>query len=205
MSDTIPREMAEDSALNQAQNADFEALLVQAQSLLRDSKLDDALEQLLLLQEKYVAATRLFDMIADVYVKRGELEHGIRYKTLFKVLTGTLGAQSLSKPCGTVPSVPEPTRIEEGKDEEEAEPPEKPEFPPICTSEMAHEFLRQGHYEKALAQFNRLLEENPEKDALLTGRDTALKKLRERRLLGVLERWLDNIEHMKSGRTREHD
>jgi tetratricopeptide (TPR) repeat protein len=206
MSDTNLTEIGHDGAATQPQDTDFEVLLGQAERLLDSSELEAALEQLLVLQEKYVAATRLFDIIGDAYMRRSDFEQGIRYKTLHEVLKSTLNSQRLSRPQGRERAQASAARkgdLDVG--DESVKPQGAPASPPIthCTSAMGHELLRQGHYEKALEIFDTLLEKKPGDDALLEARDAARKKLRERRVLGVLEKWLNNIESMKSGRTRE--
>jgi uncharacterized protein HemY len=206
MSDTNPTEIGHDGATTQPQTTDFDVLLAQAERLLDSSDWEAALEQLLVLQEKYVAATRLFEMIGDAYMRRRDFEQGIRYKTLHEVLKSTLNAQRLCRPQGRERAQASAPRAGEMEVSDESPKPQTPPVsPPIthCTSAMGHELFRQGHYEKALEIFDALLEKKPEDDALVEARDAARKKIRERRVLGVLEKWLSNIESMKSGRTRE--
>ena len=84
-------------------------------------------------------------------------------------------------------------------DEEEPESGEA-DFIPV-TAAMGQEFMRQGHFDRALEIFNLLVKRNPEDQSLIQTREKARKKSREKKLLGVLRKWLENIEQMKSGRS----
>lgn len=204
MSDTESQARSHDDTANEPQKTDFDVLLGKAERLLNNSELDAALEQLLALQERYVAATRLFDLIGEAYMRGLDFKQGIRYKTLHEVLSGTLSAQKLSRPRAGA----RPRQVGEGESEEEPSgyvaAPGSPPATHVTTS-MGQELLRQGHYEKALEIFDVLLEQKPEDECLAEAREGARKKLRERRLMRVLERWLNNIEHIKTGRTTDHD
>lgn len=205
MSDNNSKEIVADVTEAHAQTTDFDALLGRAQMLLNSSDIEGALEQLLILQEKYVAATRLFDMIGEAYMRGLDFRQGVRYKTLYEVLTSTLSAQKLARPRPVEPLPVSATSPGETEPPERAATEEPEAAPPLmthCTAAMAHELLRQGHFDKALQMFERLLEKNPQEASLLEGKETARRKSRERRLMGVLERWLHNIEHMKSVRSR---
>jgi hypothetical protein len=204
MTDTHSKDIFQGVPEKDTQTTDFDALLGRAQALLSCADFEGALQQLLILQEKYVAATRLFDMIGDAYMGGLDFRQGVRYKTLYEVLTSTLSAQRLAQPGLAACDFADIPRTKE-TDLAEHTFSELPESVPApmthCTAAMGRELLRQGHYDKALEIFERLLEGNPQDESLREGKDTARRKSRERRLLGVLERWLHNIEHMKSGRS----
>ncbi len=204
MSDTNVREIFDGVPAKHAQATDFDALLGRAQTLLNSSDFDGALEQLLILQDKYIAATKLFDMIGEAYMRGLDFRQGVRYKTLYEVLTSTLSAQKLAKaPFVACETTPMPRTSESDVAEQAFNEPQAAASPPMthCTAAMGQELLRQGHFDKALQIFERLLEKNPQDETLLEGKETARKKSREKRLLGVLERWLHNIELMKTGRS----
>ncbi len=187
MTDTNSKEIFDAVPDTHAQTTDFEALLGRAQRLLNSSDFEGALEQLLILQEKYVAATRLFDMIGDAYMRGLDFRQGVRYKTLYEVLTSTLGAQRLVKPrlregdSAQMPQTTEPEPAEQAV-REQAEAVSPP--PTHCTAAMGQELLRQGHFDKAMQIFERLLEKNPQDESLLEGKETARRKSRERRSSG---------------------
>jgi hypothetical protein len=204
MSDSNSKDVFDDVPQKQAQTTDFEALLWKAEKLMKSSDLDGALEQLLFLQEKYVAATRLFDMLGDAYMRGLDFRQGVRYKTLYEVLTSTLNAQKLARPAEGEPGPGQLALVgtdQLGEQPDREEPEAMPAPTTHLTAAMGQELLRQGHFEKALQVFDRLLAKNPQDEALLEAREKARRKSRERRLMGVLERWLHNIEHMKSGRS----
>jgi hypothetical protein len=208
MSDIDPKEMTEELSSKQAQETDFDALLSRGETLLRSGDVDGALGQLLALQERYVAATRLFYVIGEAYMRGMDLREGVRYKTLYEVLTSTLNAQRLVKARGE--EATSGRYLEGGLSElqrqQARQEPQKIDAPATHhTAAMGQELMRQGHFNKALQIFDRLVQAHPQDEGLLEARETARRKSRESQLLGVLERWLHNIEDMKSGRSREHD
>ncbi|MEW6351055.1 MAG: hypothetical protein AB1646_18515 [Thermodesulfobacteriota bacterium] len=66
------------------------------------------------------------------------------------------------------------------------------------TLAMGHEFLRQGHFHRAQEIFRVLSERHPGDPSIAEALESAMKKNREKQLLGVFQRWLKNIEMMKS-------
>ena len=66
------------------------------------------------------------------------------------------------------------------------------------TASMAEEFMRQGHFGRALEIFRALSERHPGDSYLQDALESAEKKNREKQLLGVFQRWLKNIETMKT-------
>jgi tetratricopeptide (TPR) repeat protein len=72
-----------------------------------------------------------------------------------------------------------------------------------ATAAMGHEFLRQGHFQRALELFETLVQRDPADGSLREARDLALKKSKEKQLLEKLHGWLANVEVMKSGRFPE--
>jgi uncharacterized protein HemY len=199
--------MSQENSADQRQSTDFDVLLGRAERLLESSELEAALQELLVLQEKYVAATRVFDLIGEAYMRGLDFKQGIRYKTLHEVLSSTLSAQGLGRPLGgertTRVRASEGSAAEEDSDSSSAPAGSPPTT--HLTAAMGHELSRQGHYAKALEIFEALLQRKPEDETLVEARETTRKKLRERKLLGVLERWLTNIEDMKANRASEHD
>jgi cytochrome c-type biogenesis protein CcmH/NrfG len=62
---------------------------------------------------------------------------------------------------------------------------------------MAHEFMRQGHYDRALSIFNTLMEKRPADQELRAAMEKARRKSREKTVLAVLQGWLENIQRMR--------
>ncbi len=79
---------------------------------------------------------------------------------------------------------------------------ESGDFVPL-TSAMGHEFMRQGHFDRALEIFTVLAARNPEDRSLNEAKEKARKKSRQSAILEVLQRWLGRIEQMKSSRPSE--
>jgi hypothetical protein len=68
---------------------------------------------------------------------------------------------------------------------------------------MGHEFIRQGHFDRALEIFTLLAARHPEDQSLQEAKEEARKKGRQNMVLEVLQRWLGNIERMKSSHPSE--
>lgn len=201
---------------------EFEQVLSKAEALFHGADLEGALELLTHLETKYVNAARLFDLLGDVLLRRGNIEEGIRYKTLHEILKGTFKIAASESGTHTRSSTPKPFASRTPSagpeahaevrqpcgmpadapavcDAEEEAEADKAEFIPV-TAAMGQEFMRQGHFERAFEIFSLLVQRNPEDESLVKAREQARKKSREKRLLSVLHKWLENIEQIKAGR-----
>ncbi len=191
-----------------------------ARLFLRDGNPREALALLTGLESRYVGAVKLFDLIGDVLLSMGELDEGVKYKTLHQIVSGTFRIMTEArKPRTDMPHIcsepsletrPEPCPSEEfaGSPVEIADETEVPAMPAgileaegrlfPATSSMAKEFMRQGHYERAAEIFEMLADNNPGDSSLRMAADKARKKGKEKKVLNILESWLANIEKMKS-------
>ncbi len=178
----------------------FESGLSRARRLIDKGDLNEALKLLLGLEARYVNSVDLFDLLGEVLLARGSVKEGIRYKTLYEVLRGTFqivideasrdaladsGLRSSLLGGGT------------GAGEMDLE---IDSYAPV-TPAMGQEFIRQGHYEQAARVYDKLISRNPDDVAMREARDLAVKKDKEKKLLGIFQRWLTNIEQMKSDET----
>jgi hypothetical protein len=68
---------------------------------------------------------------------------------------------------------------------------------------MGDELMRQGHYDRASEIFALLAARHPEDQSLQDAKEQARKKGRQTLVLDILQRWLGNIERMKSSHTSE--
>ena len=189
-----------------SQDLGLEEGLKQAKALLNKNDLERALELLTRLETGFIRGIELFDCMGEVLLRQGNALEGAHYKTLYRVLQGTFselmkdvrdfrpagGAAALEaeSPKQWLPSS-EPSRESVEKDDE---------FLPV-TSAMAHTFMSQGHFARALSIFDRLLIQNPDDTSVREAREQALKKKKKKELLEVLQRWLSTIEQMKSDRS----
>jgi len=220
MSETDARDRTPDSVGPDSASSDIEEALGKARALLETGDVEDCLVLLENLQPKYVRGIELFDLLGDVLLRRGNIEDGIRYKTLHEILKGTfriVGEEKKAHAPG-IPAVihlgPSPTEEGEseatatepgqvlatgvaGEEEGEAEGPVSAVLFPM-TAEMGHELMRQGHFSSALEIYETLLRTRPEDDTLKEAREKAHKKTVAQKLLGVLQGWLLNIEKMKA-------
>jgi len=191
----------------------FRRGLRKARSLIRDDNDPDAaLDLLRRLEVDYVLGAEIFGLMAEVQRRKGNIPAGVRYQTLCDVLKGNF-------------KIVEEDLTEAGivfragiRDKDETllgeafqrilEPPPLPlvdagqvsegdEFVPV-TAAMGQEFMRQGHHERALAIYDRLLQANPDDESLKQAREAAGKKVREKRVLEIFQGWLKNINRMKS-------
>ncbi len=188
--------------------------LKEAKALLRNNDLELALGLLTRLENKFVSGIELFNILGDVLLRRGHTEEGAHYKALYKVLKGIFSvmmrdargplpaggaaAPETTLPCesGVLEEGPLPFGWKPGADLEG----EADEFLPV-TAAMANIFMRQGHFARALEIYDRLLIKDPDDFSVKEAREQALKKNQKKELLEVLQRWLVNIEQMKSGRS----
>jgi hypothetical protein len=199
-----------------SQHSGLEQDLKEARALLRNNDLERALELLTHLETEFVRGIELFDCLGDVLLRRGNTQEGTHYKTLYKILKGTFSvvmkdARGL-RPAGGAAAPERPLPSESDVPEEGPPPPgwqqgaewegEADDFLPV-TAAMAHTFMRQGHFGRALEIYDSLIRKNPNDPSVKEAREQALKKKQKKELLEVLQRWLANIEQMKSGRSAQ--
>jgi tetratricopeptide (TPR) repeat protein len=183
---------------------EFEQALERAESLLQEERFDQSLELLEQLEERYVQGGRLFQLIADVHMRQGNVEAGVRYRTLHDLLSGAFRIVTDKVPAHRVTGVPRAgkgtrqERLEEARSASTGTMEVSAGYYAPVTASMGDLYMRQGHYGKAYDVFERLVLKNPDDPALRRARDQAFKKHRSERLLGVLEHWLANIEKMKA-------
>jgi tetratricopeptide (TPR) repeat protein len=192
MSETKSNALPERNACSYTAASEFERAVNKAHDLLEKSDLDGALKILSVLESGYINCTKLFDLMGDTLLKKGDLKEGIRYKTLHEVLKGTfkIVTEHAERRTEDRPAVIEkdtPTSSEAAAAE--------PEFP--VTAAMAQELMRQGHYDRAARVFARLLEMHPEDRLLREAGEKARRKYGEKELVGILQKWLSNIDRIK--------
>ena len=177
---------------------DFEDAIGKADTLLEKGEIESALLLLLNLEKKYVKAARLFDLLKTAYLRLGCQEDGTRSESVYDALT------DLFDTFGVDRQTRETTGLQEEEDAEGMEsgidgPPVASLFP--VTAAMGREFMRQGHFDRALEIFEALLVKNPGDEALQLSRDEAHKKGRETQMLEFLKGWLGAIEKIRSERS----
>lgn len=183
----------------------FQSCVDRARVLIEKGEIDSAIELLAQLEYEYIRGATIFGLLGDALLKRGDIQDGVRYKTLFQVLKGTFEivgeetARNLRVSLGTYRSEaeaagPKGTAPLSPESEDQA----FGDFVPH-TASMGQELLRQGHYQRALQIFDRLVEESPEDESLREARELAVRKMREAKLLHIYRQWLKNIEQIKSG------
>jgi hypothetical protein len=218
MSGTDSKEFSGEFTCPYSAGAEFDRALSRAETLAQSGDSEGALELLWHLEKKYMRAARLFDVIGDVLLRRGQVEAGVRYKTLNEILRGTFkialeesGSRGLV-PFAAMGSVqPPPATAAESAPSSplpetssaaprSSEPPEESaEYIPM-TAAMANEFMRQGHFDKALGIYSVLVGKAPEDESLISARERARKKKNEKKVVTMLQRWLNNIERLKGER-----
>ncbi len=198
------------------ENSTFEDVLRYAEERLKDGDTEGGLMLLLHLEQHYVNAVRLFDLLGEAFTARGDSRTGAHYKSLYQVLKGSfhiaqerkkVAGVNLPGQLGNQPGV----RLEGTGDEPSMSSrrpadtsfPTSPEeqagtdnlFP--VTPSMGHEFMRQGHYDRAVEIFDLLLRRRPNDEALKEARAGARKKHRDQQLMHMLQTWLANIQRLK--------
>lgn len=189
--------------------SDFELAVRHARFLIERGMIGRALQILRDLEEKYVRATAVFDALGDAFLAKGDVSEGIRYKTLHQILKGTF--RIVSEENAAMRFAYQESRSALGEDvappgehpirPEAAAPSEEQGIDDVVpvTLTMAQELMRQGHYDRASGILEQLVTQSPEDDTLKELQGSARRKTREKKLLEVFQRWLKNIEQMRSG------
>jgi hypothetical protein len=203
--------------------AEFDHVLEKAEALLQRAEVEEALNLLAGVEKRYVRAAKLFDLLGDALLRLGNTEEGLRYKTLHEVLKGTFKIATDEAVCGSgrgqstadsdytsgLDVRPPDQEVCAPTDEGALAPcgiPEKKlktsDFIPV-TAAMGHEFIRQGHFDRASEIFTLLAARHPEDHSLQEAKEEARKRGRQNLVLQVLQSWLGNIERMKSSHPSE--
>jgi tetratricopeptide (TPR) repeat protein len=179
----------------------FERQLDHARNLLQNSDLEGAFRTLQDLESQYIAASGLFGLLGDVLIRKGDVEQGIHYKQLHQILNRTLqiarGAKTTQERIARQET--SSYRVAPASEEEfDADLVYTP-----LTAAMAHELMRQGHFDKAAKILDGLVEQNPDDESLREVRDRADKEVRENQLVRTLGGWLNNIKQIRASRSIE--
>jgi tetratricopeptide (TPR) repeat protein len=214
MTDPQQPQPPSDFACPYSAGSEFDQALRNVQGLLKEGKLEPALDLLLELEKKYIQAVRLFDLLADVLLRSGHIKPGIRYKTLHEILRGTykiakeevrvdatIGSGVPFRP-GTYPTGEGALEFVPAASGEIAESGARQSLYPL-TAAMGLEFMRQGHFRRAFEIFDELVRRNPDDEALREARERALKKDRSKQVMELLQRWVVRIEQMKAEQSLE--
>jgi hypothetical protein len=224
MSGTQRKDFSTEFSCPYSAGTDFEDAIAKARSLFADGDLEGAHELLSHLEKRFVRAARLFDLFGDVLLQRGFVKDGIRYKTLHEILKGTFkiakeeadALESRMRGFSSPASVPDldalatpeagPDDVDQASgvppawsselDEPDSSEDAGPLFP--VTVAMGREFMRQGHYGRAVEVFDTLAQKNPDDPELHEALKRAGEMMRKKKLLGILQGWLENIENMKA-------
>lgn len=202
-------------AVSYSKPMDFEEGFRLARLLVAKGDIKGCLETLAHLEERYVKAAQIFDLYGEVLIRQGNVSDGIRYKTvhtvldgIFKNVTGVAPAfrqfGEVEKPVTRQVAPESKERVWDSapSEEQDWQGREADLFPQTAlpvTVAMGSEFMRQGHFDRALDIFDQLVEIRPQDESIKELRARAAKKNREKRMLAILQRWLKNIEQMKSG------
>ena len=194
--------------------SEFEPELRRAGELLRQNDLNGAFALLSRLEASYLRGAEVFLLLGEVLHRLGQTSRAARYRTLHDILRANFGIiddgearaetreiLEFQHATDTSISFPEEPLGTQAGLREENETALEP-FVPL-TAAMAEELIRQGHHKRALEIYDRLLARNPEDAALLEAKNLAKRKAHEKRVLGVFEVWLKNIQRMKGELTGE--
>jgi tetratricopeptide (TPR) repeat protein len=203
--------------------AELDQVLKKAEALLQSADVEEALELLMVVEKRYVRAAKLFDLLGDALLRCGNIEEGVRYKTLHEILRGTFKIATDEAACssGRSPRMadsdyaavlnarPTGQDVCSPVDAEPLAPCEIPrkrgkteDFIPV-TEAMGHELMRQGHFDRASEIFALLAARHPEDQSLQQAQEQARRRGRQTLVLDILQRWLGNIERMKSSHPSE--
>jgi tetratricopeptide (TPR) repeat protein len=156
---------------------DLRARVVLGLSYLGTGELDRAETVLLKAKEMLEINTITYQALAELYDQKGNTEQAGRYRQLFKAIHPTDVAQ--------VESGPAEPEIETSPEEAEQEEEE------VATITMAEVYVEQGHLDKAMEVYRRILQNSPETEEIadrLAELDKQVGKTEvARTLLSILE------------------
>jgi len=195
----------------------MEECLRRARSLLEENRVEEALEALKDLEQTYFSAAEVLDLMGQALLARGDVQAGVRYKTLHQILQGTFrmlsadmrdraGLTPILRTSGYAPSERAPAASPASSEEfpcsgpREAADWDSRQFLPE-TAATANALMRQRHYDRALEIIDRLVAKNPGDESLRQARDEARKKKGDRDLLNVMLHWLKNLEQLRAPRS----
>ncbi len=179
-------------------------------------------EILLRLAGEYVRSAKIFLLLGNLKTNSGDVIQGERYRTLYDALKGTfesvlgnavrppehwlsdrqLGVETgLGSLVGVQQATHSPAR---DNIRDSTNLPGILDVAPVTVA-MGRQFLKQGHFRKALNIFNKLLEQKPEDSDLLNLQDQTAKKVKETHVVNVLHHWLENIGRIKNPETEKHE
>jgi hypothetical protein len=197
---------------------DFERQIEAAYALASSGQVEASEEILLQLAGEYVRAARIFLLLASLKTNLGNVVQGEKYRTLYDVLKGifesVLGSTAEPLPerhlvsetgLGSFEAVRQGTScIAERNTRDSTNLPGILDVAPVTVA-MGRQFLKQGHFRKALNIFNKLLEQKPEDSDLLNLQDQAAIKVKETHVVNVLHHWLQNIGRIKNPESEKHE
>jgi len=163
---------------------DLRARVILGLSYLRTGVLDRAETELLKAKELLEINTVIYRNLAELYEKKGDSEQAFHYQKLFEAIHPSAVAEV-------------ETEVDEAGSESVAKetPPEDAEM--MDTITLAELYEQQGHVDKAIEVYRKILETSPETEeveARLAELEKRIGEPREgRTLLSVLEAWQSNL------------
>ncbi|MGC8907987.1 MAG: hypothetical protein ACP5M0_11185 [Desulfomonilaceae bacterium] len=197
---------------------EFFSELARARMLLEQGNIDACLNVLITLGADYRRGAQFVDLLGDAFLVKGDIHAGIRYKTLFEILTRVLDsvdkrAASLNETrerdrssAASASFMPQfqSLRIPSEPDDEGAPEAHEPgfdssSFMPV-TLAMGKQFLAQGHFDLAIGVFERLRQRDPLDHEVNDLLNQAKASKKRKTALHVLQKWLKNVESLKAQR-----
>lgn len=160
---------------------DLRARVILGLSYLLNGELDRAETELLKAKEMLEINTVIYQGLAELHERKGDFEKAARYRQLFETI--------------------HPSEVESPKPEHESESLQE-EIPPegeeVATATMAELYVEQGHLDKAIDVYRKILDAAPETEGVekrIAELEREIADFKKgRTLLSVLEGWRNRLQ-----------
>ena len=170
---------------------DLRARVILGLSYLRMNELDLAEAELLRAKEMLEINTVTYQALAELYDKKGDTQEAVRYRQLFETILAPAFAEGEAEAHEPeIESLPEEIEHEKGE---------------VATVTMAELYVKQGHLEKAIEVYRRVLQNSPRAEGLAARLAELEKQVSStksaRTLLSILESWQKKLHDQTTTET----
>jgi len=185
-------------------SADLDAKVVLCRALIGMERLQEAVRCLGEIEEAILGLSRVYASLGDLCRRKGLRDEAVAYYRKFVAIhPHSSVAEDVSVHLDELLKETSPAKTVGGED---AEAPLAADFQTVT---MADLYVRQGHLDEALDLLEKILQKDPEdpqaarliadvREKMATSRMEATGKEKDSRLIDELQRWLNNIEGMRS-------
>ncbi len=184
--------------------ADMDASVILCRALIGMERMQDAMRCLQEIEDAVLGFSQLYASLGDLCRRKGLRDEAVSYYRKFVAIhPHSSVAEDVSGHLDELLKETSPAKTVGGED---AEAPLATDFQTVT---MADLYVRQGHLDEALDLLEKILQKDPEdpqaarliakvREKMATSRMEATGKEKDSRLIDELQRWLNNIERMRS-------